>query len=143
MSFVRWSSSSSGFDSGTTTLATSGRATVSDPIGRSRVLGRIAVDLVAAGFSDELRDQVDDLEAQLSGCAPRAAVVGVTDDEPADNAEKPNRLGEERRHTDGCAATGRECDGSRHAPSAATKSSNPSGDIVQSLNATGPHTMRK
>ncbi|WP_040807790.1 caspase, EACC1-associated type [Nocardia concava] len=56
-------------------LATSGRATVADPIGRSRVLGRIAGDLVAAGFSDELREQVDDLAAQVAGCAPRAAVA--------------------------------------------------------------------
>ncbi|WP_198347582.1 caspase, EACC1-associated type [Nocardia terrae] len=56
-------------------LATAAKATAADPIGRSQVLGRIAADLVAAGFDDELREQVDDLVAQLAGCTPRAAVA--------------------------------------------------------------------
>src|SRR5581483_7963380 len=83
--------------------------------------------------------------AQPLGRAARAALVRIADDEPADDAGEPDQLGDKRGHeaqTEAAGATAWRRGVLLSAPSAETKSRNPSGAIVQSTNATGPHTIR-
>jgi hypothetical protein len=71
-----------------------------------------------------------------------AALMEIADDEPAPDADQPDHLDNQRRHDAGCATVVGQRGGARYVPSAATKSSSPSGATVQSRKAAGPHAKR-